>query len=325
MKQIALFNDTSYGSHFGCQRVYDNLKDGLKSCGLEVRLRFPVGKDWRKFGSRLNKLKHMDVVIVNGEGTIHHSANRPRVHVLAEIGRYVKVNFSRPVFLINCTFFENDDALYEKLNWFDGLYVRDLESKNELEKHGLEGKFCPDLTFYNRFSRRTLDRKGVCGTDSVKNNVSKKIQELCERNEWPVHPMEVPRNNEKQGLMKKTIKKWLDYDVTNSIEPEKYFNILDRYSCVVCGRYHAATLCIQGCIPFLAYPSNTPKISSLLSDIFGNTRRIITDDDVVEKKLVQFGEFSMEEKRLIDDYIQKSDRFFMSMFCDIERSTFLGE
>src|SRR5690606_12491123 len=54
---------------------------------------------------------------------------------------------------------------------------------------------------------------------------------------------------------------------------ESFTRFVLAHEFMVTGRYHAAAYCLALETPFVSLESNTPKVSSLLSDVFGNVNR----------------------------------------------------
>ena len=113
MKQAVILNDTSFESHHGCEVVVENIKRLLFKNGIETISTNSVGVDWEQNKVFIRKLCESDIVVVNGEGTIHHS--QPRALELSSITRYVKRHLNIPVVLINSTIQDNDDEIIENL------------------------------------------------------------------------------------------------------------------------------------------------------------------------------------------------------------------
>jgi hypothetical protein len=58
----------------------------------------------------------------------------------------------------------------------------------------------------------------------------------------------------------------------------------------------------------VAVESNTPKISSLLSDVFGNTRRVVTVGEIEAAKLDQFAVWSAAEEEALERFLHYAER-----------------
>ncbi len=70
-----LLNDTSVINHYGCKLVVKNIIEISEIYNIKIISRIPVGKAWYKNDYK-EKILNSDLVIVNGEGTLHHSRQR---------------------------------------------------------------------------------------------------------------------------------------------------------------------------------------------------------------------------------------------------------
>ena len=154
--RIVILNDTSYESHHGCEMVIKSIKELVLKNGMEVIDTNPVGVDWQENQSLIDNISKCDLVLVNGEGTLHHA--QPIARELIPIAKYVKENINIPVVLINSTYQDNGNEMAEYMKYFDLVYVRETPSKEDLEKYGLQSKVVPDMSFYVKFD---LSKKSV--------------------------------------------------------------------------------------------------------------------------------------------------------------------
>lgn len=158
--KVSVLNDTALGSvtggaHFGCTLVMETLYDLLEENGHEVVQK--VGANEPRFEID----KSADLVIVNGEGSIHHNHRR----------ELVKVARSWPSILINAVYQENDALGMDEFNY---VAVRENQSAKECP---VECDIVPDLLFASRtlaafdtYPRKTTEDIGV--TDNVLNQIA---------------------------------------------------------------------------------------------------------------------------------------------------------
>ena len=214
-KKVAVFNYTGDSRHCGCQVSMINLEKKLNEIGINVAWRWPVGKDWRRDLDILTKQTEIDALLVNGEGSIHHSYHRDRPVYLSLLGKFARQTLNVPAFLINTTVFENEDVVYDNLKDFDGIFVRETFSQKILNSYGISSRVVPDLTFADPFLvNRSKKRKGVCGIDSVLPEISDTIQQLCSNNTWAYKSITYPKSGfpllalfSKNGFLKNSTKK----------------------------------------------------------------------------------------------------------------------
>lgn len=129
--RIAVVNDTS-GYHFGCNMVMRVLRENVVERGHEIVGEVRRGDRWMRNRPMLDQA---DLVLVNGEGSIHDDK---RQDLLEVAGEYSAV-------LINATVCRN--AIPEAARLFRGVYVREHLSADEWESQtGERPKVVPDLS-----------------------------------------------------------------------------------------------------------------------------------------------------------------------------------
>lgn len=117
------------GVHCGCAAVWNTLR------------RMAVQKGWRiaKPG------ESYDALVVNGEGSMHHSSPnfRKKIQLLAEA-----IELGRPAYLVNTVWQRNTNDYDEILRRLSGVSVREIFSQRELfQRHGIRSRLCPDISF----------------------------------------------------------------------------------------------------------------------------------------------------------------------------------
>jgi hypothetical protein len=134
--KIVLVNNTSANGHFGSGLVIDTIHKKLEERGHSVGFSIRMDWNWRR-NNHLEKqrLSSADLVIVNGEGSVHDNL-RPDLIEIA--GKY-------PCVLIN-TVFQNEPET-EYLEKFKYIAVRESFSQKEMQKHGVNSVVVPDLIF----------------------------------------------------------------------------------------------------------------------------------------------------------------------------------
>lgn len=329
--KVAVFNDTRHDNlHYGCYLVMSNLIHNLKNNNVYPCFLWPVGRDWRRERRALPDADGVDGIIVNGEGSIHHS--RERANYLVEIAKLAKDYYKVPCFLINATLYSNKKELYQKCKYFDRIYVRDGGSLNELHAFDLDGKVVPDLTLSVARPQSMILRQGIGATDSIVKDIDRYIKRLCEQRGYQYIPMA------KRDLEKLRPKDFLKLDritqrcrayfkgskipqLDRPKDVEGFLRWLEGKELIITGRYHTVALCLLTRTPFLCFESNTPKISFLLDDVFGDTRRLMENIGDVEKtNMDDYVVFSEYENAKIDAFIERSITRNQAMFSDIKLS-----
>lgn len=281
--RVAVFNDTRRTLHYGCEIVMETLIAQLRQRGIEPVFFWPMGQDWRGRADVEAALRTVDGVVVNGEGSIHHSARRDRAHYLTEIARFARRKAGIPAYLINSSLHELEDRIIDNLRDFDAIYVRESRSLRVLEHGGIVAKVVPDLTLLASRSATTCTRAGVLGTDSVKRDVAVRLRALCRERGW--HHSKLTHSARPAvaecGLRYEYLRrygKWLHAVMLgrNTRTRTGFLDYLASHRLVCTGRFHAVALALATHTPFLAVESNTPKISGLLEDVFGDASRTIS-------------------------------------------------
>lgn len=305
---VAVFNDTRPTRHVGCQIVMRELINNLQRQDMEPVWFHPVGVDWRDNLEALPRRGDVDAVIVNGEGSIHHSQTRPRARFLPEIARFARDRLSVPAFLVNSTLYAIDDQVGDDLRVFESIFVRESQSQDVLTGFGIASSIVPDLTIQAPIASAGV-RQGVCGTDSVIVSSAQLIRDLCKANGYPYRGMiRIPKSEETSN------------DVVTA-HVQEYCRWLSSHELVLTGRFHTVTLCIATRTPFIAVESNTPKISAFVRDILGSTNRIVEASALAGMDLTQMAGWTQTEQQTLNDVLPRVRSATNDMFSAIRLST----
>jgi hypothetical protein len=99
--------------------------------------------------------------------------------------------------------------------------------------------------------------------------------------------------------------------------PLEYARQLSSYELMLTGRFHVVTFCLATETPFVAVESNTPKISSLLRDIFGAADRVISDEEIANVDLSRFARWSDSEIAKLRTFRSAAKEKVDRMFAEI--------
>lgn len=334
MKKAILLNDTSYENHHGCNIVIKNIKENLLKRNIEIIATNPIGKDWSKNNLIMKALDICDVVLINAEGTIHHSS--PYGLRLLEI---VNVT-NKPCILMNMTYQNNSKDFITLIRKFKKVYVRESMSLNELVCEGIYAEVVPDMTFSSLYDVVQYRSSRVFITDSHDIKKSELLYKTAAENNIEFLPILSPY--EKFSSIKSLVKK-LKYSfimhfgkILAKIYPFKYSYL--RYAHVdseelfidkiknskgiITARFHALCIAIQTLTPFIALGSNTHKIEGLLQDI-GLTQERIYDMSELKnfkenkKEFDMLFKFTQNESDKIQQYNQNAKKKIANMFDEI--------
>ena len=322
--KVAIFNDTRRTSHYGCEIVMQVLEEQLRSRDMTIAFSWPMGRDWRNGIRNSNVFNGIDAVIVNGEGTIHHSDTRDRAHYLTETARYFGDTYGIPCFLINATLYEIGDDIIDNLGYFDRIWVREGSSQELLKTRDISASLAPDLTLMVDAPATAERPFSVLATDSVIQPVAAHLKMLCSKKKWhysklthasrPLSQDHFPKREVLRRYAKWLVALLMGRNIRNRHEFLRY---LSSHKLVCTGRFHAVTLALATRTPYLAIDSNTPKISSLTMDVFGAPDRVVPMErlDTVHDPLA-FG-WSEQEQNALSRFLLSSRNSIGTMFDEI--------
>ncbi len=144
--KVVLLNDTSDNRHFGCEFVGAAYRELLDARGIEI-----LGVQHRKQVLDRELCGKADLVIVNGEGSIHHGGYQH----LMDIGK------EWPSVLINCSIEE-----YRGEMDFSNFLIATVRESKSAEYTGQE--LVPDLIFSHNFER--TNESGLFISDGSRRN-----------------------------------------------------------------------------------------------------------------------------------------------------------
>lgn len=344
MKAVVL-NDTRTQFHHGCELVMKRISDELTLRGVTEIVFSQEGSDWFANEEVKKSIETSSIVVVNGEGTIHHG--RPHGEKLLSVVDYAD-KYNVPCYLINATYQSNPTEFSKYLSKFRKIYVRESFSKNELESLGFFSEIVPDLTLSAQFDMGKINRSSeiISATDSAFTSVSEDFYSFAKTRDWNFLPVLRFTRNEGKFSFKEALRyvkckifsfkyrahgllggrfdylKEVNFHINSSMQG--YFSAIANSSLVVSGRFHSNCYCLLACTPFLAVKGNSHKVEAMIGDIGLDEKRIV--DDLSElmklsnKELIEFFGYSEHEKELIRNYIasaqKKTDSMFNEIFSD---------
>jgi polysaccharide pyruvyl transferase WcaK-like protein len=277
---IIFLNDTSITGHPGCVRVMDQLKKGLSQHGIKILASCPVGIDYWRWPAIRRALPQAHAVVINGEGTLHHTATRPKARKLAAAVQQIEQNYRIPVVIVNATVESLETEDFESLKSCKAIFVRESRSEKYLKLNQVPCTLAADLTLANSDLPITLKPKGLLVTDSVIPIVAKSLQQYASEIKADFLKM---RPSKIYAYPRYFLKPQILLDDAN-----EFLNKIAAAEYVVTGRFHTVLFCIAMGTPFLAVASNTGKIAAVLMDVFGTTKRLAaTFDDFTNENIVE--------------------------------------
>jgi hypothetical protein len=324
--RVAIFNNTATGGHFGCEAVMSSIEAQLIDRGAEIALSWPVDCDWRSHKKFL-RAQAIDLIVVNGEGSIHHTASRAKAMYLCELGSFAREELKVPAYLINSTMEAVCKTAMGHLKAFDGVYVRESRSHDYLKGNGVIAAVVPDLSIYSPMVvALDVERGPILVTDSVMKSASDTLEYLAEHHGWEYRKMEHAVSQTLLGRVRRKLKNRLLSPKEASrfkqrANNESFYEFFARVKGaegVLTGRFHSVMLSIAARTPFLAIESNTAKIGSVIEDVFGSKNRVISLMDVCldrsEDRWVGVSKFSEDELKRLDEYVLNGRAGMVAMF-----------
>ncbi|QUS55857.1 polysaccharide pyruvyl transferase family protein [Pseudovibrio brasiliensis] len=210
--------------HCGCAAVVMALRETAKI------------KGWRLATFR----EPYDAVVVNGEGSMHHSSEnfRKKMGVLQKA-----VEAGIPAYLVNSVWQDNCNEYDSVLRQLSGVQVREKLSERDLrEKHGIEATVCIDAAFFwgpTVEKNDKLNRSGVAYTDF-----------RCPETDIFV------RNDD--------LFPHADYLSMRETRWEDMIQKMSGYEYIITGQHHAVYAACKARTPFIASEGNSHKIRGLI-------------------------------------------------------------
>jgi hypothetical protein len=269
VRKVAVFNDTAPTRHFGCEAVMAAIEANVAARDATIIYRHPVGSPWQSDPKAVAAIEQADLVLVNGEGTIHHS--KPPAQALARLGPHCSER-GKPCFLINATLQANNEALMSDLMAFDGIWVREGRSAEEAKQYGLVAELCGDLSFFHSFPRHRKGEDRGLVLDSAHPKVTAQMATIAS----DLRADFVAMRHNKKGMKgyKRDFMRWryriLDKPTTivrGICTFEQFAAFLARRRFLVTGRFHGLCFAVNGLVPFSAVPLDVWKSEAVLSDI----------------------------------------------------------
>jgi hypothetical protein len=328
--RAVLLNDTRSSRHHGCDAVVRGIFDLAAEAGVTITATAPANIDWRTDAVVLAAIDEADLILVNGEGTIHHDAERGRILLTA--AAYARDRGKASV-LINATWEGNSADMAALAAGFDLVSVRDGRSAAELRAHGVACRVVPDISL---LTEAPPSRRGeaLLYTDNVVPARGLELYGLGRR--IGAAPLSIFHHKRSPGevltFMRRYVTRnppptprtllmaeragWNDV-VGQTDDPAAWVRRFGEARLVITGRFHVATFCLVTGTPFLATPSNTQKIEALVEDAGLEPWRVgpvaAMDPALIERAR----HWTADEARNLGAFLQSARRGMRDLFGEI--------
>ncbi len=329
MIRAALINDTRENRHFGCERVVSAIESLCVRHGICITERVSVLESWRDDPARIQRIEELDLVLINGEGTIHH--DRPAGVELVEAGVHFRGR-GVPVALINTTWYANRPHLAAEIATFDLVAVRESKSHRELLPTVPHVRLVADLALHEPVPA-AAGRIGIGFTDCVRSDVTLALHRLHRRHGgrllnilsnrsdlgslvYYLRALEVRRPPRRRETPKRLVAA-LRMLLTQSADAAAFDAAISGLSLLVTGRFHAAVIALAAGTPMLGVASNTPKISATLADAGLGAWRVVPPDRIDRALLDRAMQFEGDEVESMAQYVQEQRELQEALFEDL--------
>lgn len=322
---VLLVNDTRVDGHHGCTAVMTTLERLLAGQGLGVCGRWPAHADWRGDPGFAEALSLSRLVVVNGEGTIHH--DRPAGRRLLEIGAAARAA-GVPAALVNTGWEANGPELTAMLADFALLAARDSTSATQMRAGALAVRVVPDFSLNSAPPDPLARRGGIGVTDNVdrlralrlarlRRSVGGRWISIHHRRPWASFlraglslRADLPRPVRLAGLVALRHGMWR----ASQDDPARFLDELARLDLLVSGRFHACTLALVAGTPFVAQASNTRKIATLIADAGLEPWRATLPED---PRRIDARGWSLAEDEARRDYLSRARTEAAALAADL--------
>jgi hypothetical protein len=277
--KAVLLNDTRVDRHHGSSTVVESLYRLCARAGIDILAAAPAHADWRHDAGVMAAMPTASLIIVNGEGTIHH--DRPAGKWLLEAGTFARASGRRAA-LVNTTWQANGPPLFALARAFDLVAVRETASAAELAVGGIAARVVPDFALYHEPAASPA-RSGIGYTDCV---VGPRALDIYRRM-WRAGAEPLSMYHDYRGLrhFAQSVRRFLPgrslFDPMLAIaalrgalvdrsaqlaDREELLRNLASKELIVTGRFHMLIFAMATRTPFLAVESNTHKLGATLAD-----------------------------------------------------------
>jgi exopolysaccharide biosynthesis predicted pyruvyltransferase EpsI len=314
-KRVLLLNDTSDQNHPGCRLVVKNTlrlceENHMQVVGTVLHGdELPIESIYRKY------IDEVDIVLLNGEGTMHH--DRAKAKELMELALLFE---NKAKLVLFNTIWQENHELNRYLKYFKLIFARESLSTLEIRGAGFRCMTVPDMLFATDVdhlieeSNQTLET--VLVTDSVREKISLSLAGWAYSNNWDfmaLHPKTL------KMLRRKTPLKYLLLKVRGKIikmkNDEEFITSISKHGLIISGRFHAICMSILLNKPVVAISSNTHKIEGLFHDanIPSSLIHSSTNPEPVDQKLLHlaldsaqcFKNYTFEARKSISDMFKQ--------------------
>jgi hypothetical protein len=326
-----VLNDTRVDRHHGCTRVMEAFDALLATNGCHVIARASAHSDWESDPGVLATASEARLVVVNGEGTIHH--DRPGGIRLLRAGSWARER-GIPAALLNCGWEANGADAVRRLADFSLVAVRDSRSAVEIRHLGGSCRVVPDLSLFAPWMPPGFPRQGIVFTDNVDRYATLNLDRARHLMQADWLPIQADGNGTAErvdfvrgGIASSDLRRphvafrmarvRLSLARQRLASPDQFLSELSKRKLLVTGRFHSCTLAMLARTPFVSLPSNTGKIQALVQDAGLATWRCASDlTQASLTEAMQLG-WQVGEQSALTAYIDNGRDAMETLFRDV--------
>ncbi|MEM7351582.1 MAG: polysaccharide pyruvyl transferase family protein [Acidobacteriota bacterium] len=326
-----MLNDTRVDRHFGCRAVIGSIYRLAAENGIDITLAAPAHRDWRRSETVRQAIGQADLVLVNGEGTIHH--DRPAGAWLLAASEAART-LGKPAVLINAIWQDNSTQLADLAREFALISVRESASAKELRQAGLSARVVPDLALYHA-PEAAPARSGVGYTDCVVSTTAlalhrrmgtlgaepismfhdrRSVWDLLRSIRWLAGAKVAPLRR-----LTAVLRAALAERRGQQTHDAAFAAAVASKSLVVAGRLHMLMFCLTTRTPFLVVESNTHKNRATLTDSGLGSWRHVDVDELDHPLLARATQWEDGEADRLEAFLSDSRQRMQTLFADIAK------
>ena len=374
---ILLLNDTSNWYHFGCTATSYALIEGIKRFGHKVTTlpitstynisSFPNSLIGFNDKNNINKfiqdnseiielLKKNDILVINGEGTLHGLNKAPLG--LLYLAYITKIEFGKVVQILNhsaypehnTTISNNEASTIYKLVYsiVDFISIREPFSYNTMKKLGInatESFDCLPLYIKNHYFRSNIKKSQeiiIAGSatwlqlnipSKEKGNINEYTIGLMGLNEYLLKMISrgfkikflygansYPAKDDQEFIEYMQSNFLLDLEVYNATSLNDWLRVIEEATLLISGRFHHTIAAACFGTDFIALNSNTPKMEGLM-EALGSPQVIYYNSlDIYERLIKTTNEILNNKKQSLS----RSRQTHLDYLCNKANKNFEG-
>jgi polysaccharide pyruvyl transferase WcaK-like protein len=338
LMSVLVVNDTRVDRHHGCYAVMAAIGELLRRNTLGPVCYWPAHTNFRECADFVAAVASARLVVVNGEGTIHH--DRAAGRRLLEVGAMAREAGAR-VALINTGWEDNGSDFLQMLEFFDLVAARDTRSAARMALDGMEIRVVPDLSFWYSLAHAPKPcagrRAGVGFTDNVdrlKSLALERTRRACGGETLAITHGKAGLEGSLQFLREGLgLREDIRYPLriasllnlrrrlwrSATASTDAFLANIARLELLVSGRFHACTLALAMGTPVVSQSSNTDKIAALFNDVGLETwRNEIPLNPGALREARSYG-WAKAERVALDAYLARAVTEAERLFTDLAK------